>query len=369
MCSAPCTANADVYDLDAIRAAHPIVETVCDAGVDLRRSGRRLAGCCPFHEDRDPSFVVYPDTGSYFCFGCNAGGDVIDFVGRLHGTDFKETAALLADNAAVTPRPANIVQFPGRRAARPVADEEAAVVEAAVQHYERTTGRRAARTYLQNRGVNAATAASLRLGYADGDLEGELRRRGLSIEVAQRLGLLSRDRDAFAGRIVIPDLDADGRARWLTGRALGDREPRYLNLRVASPLLGFARIRSVGARAVVVTEGPFDWLTACGWNLHAVALLGTHASNEALAALRVFRRVYLALDADGPGRRAATRVATELGARAVVVPLPRDVHDLNQLGRRRDGREAFLRSLYQARARREGSWQEIDARGRQAHAA
>ena len=123
------------------------------------------------------------------------------------------------------------------------------------------------------------------------------------------------------------------------------------------------------ARAVVVTEGPFDWLTACSWGLHAVALLGTHASRDALCALRSFRRVYLALDADGAGRRATAQLASALGARAVVVPLPEGVHDLNELGCRRGGRDAFLRSLYEARARMEESWPKSTERDHSARAA
>ena len=338
------------------------------AGVELRRSGRRLVGRCPFHEDRDPSLVIYPQTSSYFCFGCDAGGDVIDFIGRLRGTPFRETAALLAAVAPVPP--ANVV--PLRRPARypAITADEAAVVEAAAQLYREQLRRsRHARRYLAKRGIDEASAASARVGYAGGGLARTLRDRRLNLDAARRLGLLAGDRDTFEGRIVVADLDAEGRASWLTARSLDGREPRYLNLRRPSPLLGLLGMRASGARAVVVTEGPFDWLTACEWRLHAVALLGTHVSREALDVLRSFRRVYLALDADGPGRRATARLVSELGAQAVVVPLPLGACDLNELGCRRDGREAFLRSLHEARARRENSWQSQTGRDRRAPAA
>jgi DNA primase len=358
-----------LYDVDAIRAAHPIAETVRDAGVALRRNGRRLTGRCPFHDDRDPSFVVYPETASYFCYGCGAGGDVIDFVGRLRGTDFRETAALLADG--VSPRPVNVVPFraPRTGAARAPADDEAAVIDAAAEHYARSLQKREALDYLRRRGIDRAIARELRVGYADGGLAHHLRARGLDVGIARDLGLLSGDRDAFAGRIVVPDLDGAGSARWLTGRAVGAREPRYLNLRAPSPLLGFTRARSLGASAVVLTEGPFDWLTACTWRLHAVALLGTHVSNDTLVALMSFRRIYLALDAGEAGHRARARLVSALGPRATVVPLRKGVHDLNELGRLRDGREAFLGSLYQARARKGESWRETGVRARHARAA
>jgi DNA primase len=329
---------------------------VLSAGVKLRRSGRRLVGRCPFHEDRDPSLVIYPQTASYFCFGCDSGGDVIDFVGRMRGTAFRETAALLARVGQVSSLPAGSRQLTPRRSARATNDEDLAVVEAASSFYAAQGERsRQARSYLAGRGIDDATVSRLRVGYADGGLARHLRDRGLSPETAQRLGLLNSERDTLRGRIVIPDLDAHGQATWLTARSLGGQEPRYLNLRIPSPLLGLAQVHAAEARAVVVTEGPFDWLTACTWELHTVALLGTHVSRAALTALRSFRRVYLALDADGPGRRASDRLVSELGSRATVVPLPTGVHDLSELGRRPDGRKAFLHSLTTARTRMEDS--------------
>ena len=350
-----------MYDLDAIRVAHPIVETVCDAGVDLRRTGQRLAGRCPFHEDRAPSLVVYAETGSYFCFGCHVGGDVIDFVGRLHRTTFKETVAQLSASAGARPRlPANVTRFPSRSTTPGVSPDELAIIEAAVEHYANALIRYAdVRAYLLERGVDLTTAQRLRLGYAAGGLARRLTERRMSLDVAQRLGLLAGDREPFAGRVIVPDLDAGGRARWLTGRALGESGPRYLNLRVPSPLLGLSTARLRGEQAVIVVEGPFDWLTARCWGLPAVALLGTHASRDALLALRGFRGVYVALDADGPGRRAAVALAADLGLRATIVALPHGIHDRNELGRRREGRALFVRSLREYRLRMEESWSSL----------
>ena len=333
------------------------METVLSAGIELRRSGRRLIGRCPFHEDRSPSLVIYPQTASYFCFGCDAGGDVIDFVGRIRGSAFSETAALLAGSGQTSSQPAAIVRVPARRVVRSIGEEELAVIEAAASLYSRQLKRsRRARSYLSGRGLDDGTVSRLRVGYADGGLARYLRDRGLSLGAARGLGLLSGERDSLQHRIVVPHLDGKGRATWLTARSLDGREPRYLNLRLPSPLLGFAQAQVAQAHAVVVTEGPFDWLTACTWELRAVSLLGTHLSRAALQALRSFRRVYLALDADGPGRRATDRLVSELGARAIVVPLPTGVHDLSELGGHRAGREAFLRSLTEARTRMEESW-------------
>ena len=360
---------AELYDIEAIRAQHPIAHAVSGAGVELRRSGRRLVGLCPFHEDRTPSLVVYEESGSYFCFGCDAGGDVFDFIGRLHGTAFRETAALLAGSAGGGRPPPAAAPPPLRRSIRAVAADEAAVIEAAASLYAGQYGRsREARSYLRGRGIDDGVAAGLRVGFAGGGLARHLERSRLGLDTARGLGLLIGDRDTLSGRIVVPDLDARGLATWLTARSLDGREPRYLNLRLPSPLLGLEQVRRAEASAVVVTEGPFDWLTLCAWRLPGVALLGTHVSREALAALRSLGRVYLALDADDPGGLATARLASALKTKAIVVPLPAGAHDLSELGRRPDGRVAFLRSLHEAREGEKESWLKSDA-GRRARAA
>jgi len=345
----------ELLDVEAIRAAHPIADTVASAGTQLRRSGRRLIGRCPFHDDRDPSLVVYPETASYFCFGCNAGGDVIDFVRRLHRLDFMEAVALLGRTTPQRPS-ARVVPFERTARERTPTASALAVIETAASVYERQFRRsRSARSYLDSRGIDRHTASNVRLGYAGGGLFRELRERHLDPDAARALGLLSGERDTFRGRIVIPDLDSEGRARWLTGRALGGETPRYLNLRLPSPLLGLSGVAGRTA-AVVVTEGPFDWLTACGWGMRAVALAGTHVTRDAVRALGRFRRVYLALDADGAGRRATADLASQLRDRALIVSLPDGVRDINELGQRRDGRDVFLRSLHEARKGIEDSW-------------
>ena len=360
---------AELYDIEAIRAAHPIAHAVSGAGVELRRSGRRLVGLCPFHEDRTPSLMVYEETGSYFCFGCDAGGDVFDFVGRLRGTAFRETAALLAGSAGGGRPPPAAAPPSLRRPIRAAAADEAAVIEAAASLYTGQYGRgREARSYLRGRGIDDGVAAGMRVGFAGGGLARHLEHSRLGLDTARGLGLLTGDRDTLSGRIVVPDLDARGLATWLTARSLDGREPRYLNLRLPSPLLGLEQVRRAAASAVVVTEGPFDWLTLCAWRLPGVALLGTHVSREVLATLRSLGRVYLALDADDPGGLATARLASALKTKATVVPLPGGAHDISELARRRDGRAAFLRSLHEARQGKKESWLKSDA-GRRDRAA
>ncbi|MDP2949773.1 MAG: CHC2 zinc finger domain-containing protein [Chloroflexota bacterium] len=343
-----------MYDVRAIRNAHAIEDVASDAGVELRPVGGRLLGRCPFHRDERPSLVVYPHNRSYFCFGCGAGGDVIDFVARLREVEFKEAAAMLAgpstDQRGRKRAPPQIARSTRERHAQVSSQAEVEVIDAAASFYHDALWRsREALAYLAARGIDRSTAHRCRLGFACHGLADYLRRDGLSLAAARRVGLLVGEEGTMLGRIVIPDVHA-GKARWLTGRALGQATPRYLNLRLPTPLLGLGLVRG---DEVVVTEGPFDWLTGIQWNLPTVALLGTHTSRSTVQTLARFRRVYLALDADEAGHRAAARLTSALRPRAIAVELPPGVHDLNDLGRSPAGREAFQRCLEDANRRRE----------------
>jgi DNA primase len=351
-----------MYDVLSIRRANPIEEVAARSGVELRPAGQRLVGRCPFHRDGRPSLVVYPRNHSYFCFGCGAGGDVIDFVARLHEVGFKEAAGMLAgpstEQGNCRPVPSQMVRPTRVPHAELLTQAEVEVIDAAAAfHHDALWRSGDGLAYLAARGVSPTTARRYRLGFGCHGLADCLRGNGLSPAAARRVGLLAGEEDTMFWRIVVPDLRG-GRATWLTGRALGQVAPRYLNLRLPTPLLGLSLVRG---DEVVVTEGPFDWLTAIQWGLPAVALLGTHVSRSTAQTLARFRRVYLALDADEAGRRAADGLAAALGRRAIVVELPPGVHDLNDLGCSPAGREAFQRCLEETNRRREERWDTFDA--------
>ncbi|MGE3073941.1 MAG: CHC2 zinc finger domain-containing protein [Dehalococcoidia bacterium] len=333
-----------MHDTDAIRRNHPIADVAAAAGLELRPTGGRLVGVCPFHGDTRPSLIVYPANRSYYCFGCGAGGDVIDFVGRLHAVDFREAVTLLA-GAHVPAIPAGVSR--PQAVAVPEVDPLKAgpLIEAAVVFYEEALwSRPEALGYLASRGIHERTVRRFRLGFGVPGLAAQFRDRNLDIETAHQLGLLDEDRECFTGRIIIPDV-VEGRATWFTGRRLSDREPRYLNLRLPKPLLGLA---SAKAAAVVITEGPFDWLTAVEWGFCAVALLGTRVPGRAAQLLERFEEVYLVLDPDEAGREATAELCERLGDRAIPVVLPAGVADLNGIGCRRDGRSTFTRCVLAA---------------------
>ncbi len=331
-----------MYNVQSIRRANPIGELIGNSGVERPRLGQRLTGRCPFHSDAQPSLVVYPREGNYYCFGCGVGGDVIDFVARLHGVRFIEAVRLLNGGHAVAGGTDRVIEGAHRFGAVTPTPGEARVINAAATFYHESLWcSPAALAYLALRGIDRETACQYRIGFGSPGLAPYLRRSGLRLDDARAVGLLHDRKETMLGRIVVPDLH-DGRARWLTGRALDEATPRYLNLRLPTPLLGLAQ---VSGNEVIVAEGVFDWLMLSQWALPAVALLGTRISKRTVEALQRFDPVYIALDSDDAGRRASAELALALGAKAVVVELPAGVHDVNDLGRLAGGRRAFERCL------------------------
>lgn len=339
-----------MYDVSALRCANPIAAVMGDAGVELRRAGNRLTGRCPLHADAEPSLVVYPETQSYFCFGCQAGGDVIDFVSRQRKVGFKQAAALLCGMSTACAEPEPPTCRPAPRIP-PVTPEEAEIIDVAVRLFHKAFWQsRHARNTLRRRGIDEVTARRYKIGFGHPSLAADLRRAGLSLDAARHLGLLNGDRNAFGGRLIIPNM-AGGIGAWLTGRSVNGEGPRYLNLRLPSPVLG---LDQVAGTEVLLTEGPFDWLTLAQWGYPAAALTGTHVSKQALTALRRFRCVYLALDNDDAGRRATAELQRELGTKAVPVRLPEFAQDVNDLLSYQDGASLFEKCLAEATSDRQG---------------
>ena len=331
-------------DVEQVKRRNPIVEVIASHGVQLRPNGGRLGGRCPFHEDRSPSLVIYPETRSFYCFGCGAGGDVIDFVRRAEGLGFREAVELLADGNGRPIQPATAPK-PAAKPRRLSLDDRL-ILSAACELYHETLLRQpAALRYLDERGVPSWLARQCRLGFSDGrQLVRYLKRRRLSLRRARELGLLFRSNDeTMASRLVIPELRG-AHCAWMVGRAIDDdHAPKYRGLSLPKPLLGYERVR--GRRRVFVVEGPFDWLTLTGWGLPACALLGTQAGHGALRLLDRARSIVFVMDNDGPGRDAAERLAHELGDRAETVQLPPGINDVAELGALPDGRGTFFRLL------------------------
>ena len=341
------TANVDI---PALKARHPLGDTVEAAGVRLRGRGRVRQGVCPFHEEAEGSFTVYADSERFYCFGCGLGGDVLDFIQQAEGLSLPDAIARLDGSPGLAPRAAIRPARTRRPASAALPPRDPTLLTAAGRFYAGKLRRSSeAREYLASRGVGPATAARLGLGYAPG---GGLRQALESLDFSEKRlrdsGLfMERGAERFAGMVVVPDVTG-GLVRWLAGRAVDpDRTPRFQALPGPKPVLGLGRLGPAPSWAVVA-EGLFDWLALTGWDLPAVAALGTQGVERVASALRGCPRVFLAFDGDDAGLEATERLLILLGRRAAAVPLPPGVGDVGELAALPHGRATFRRLLSQA---------------------
>ncbi|MDZ7728332.1 MAG: DNA primase [Dehalococcoidia bacterium] len=294
--------------------------------VDLQRAGRNLRGLCPFHQERTPSFYVFPDRGTWRCFGqCGEGGDIFTFAQKRGGLDFRSALTELADLAGVELSRQSSEQR-GRR------DHLAALLSAAVEYYQRQLAAdnpdaARARAYLhEERGITSHTASQFRLGYAPSgwrSLGDYLHSRGYTDADAVAAGLLiepergGRPYDRFRDRLIVPIADERGVFVGLGGRSLDGSEPKYLNspqteLFDKGRILFGLDLAAEAARErqeIVVVEGYMDVIGPhqAGFK-NVVATMGTSlTTNHAAILRRSARRIVLALDPDAAGAMAAER--------------------------------------------------------------
>ena len=310
--------------LDELRARTPLAGVV-GRRVKLARSGRQMKGCCPFHQEKTPSFYVYED--GYHCFGCGAHGDAISFVMQSEGAGFMEAVERLAAEAGIeVPKPS-----PEAAEAERKRHDLNSVLEAAQAGYHRRLflpeGRHAL-AYLLGRGLTEQTIRRFGLGWSGegrGALLAELGRDGITEEQLVDAGLMRRDDetgrafDLFFNRVMFPIRDRRGRAISFGGRTLGDGQPKYVNgpetalfsKRRTLYALDLAREAVRGGASLVVVEGYMDVIALAQAGMGgAVAPLGTALTEEQLEELwRLAPAPILCFDGDAAGSRAAARAA------------------------------------------------------------
>ena len=209
------TANVDI---PALKARHPLGDTVEAAGVRLRGRGRVRQGVCPFHDEVEGSFTVYADSERFYCFGCGLGGDVLDFIQQAEGLSLPDAIARLDGSPGLAPRAATRPAGTRRKSAA-LPPRDPALLTAAARFYAGTLRRSSeAREYLASRGVGPVAAARLGLGYAPGGgLRLALESLGFSEKRIRDSGLfMERGAERFAGMVVVPDVTG-GLVRWLAG--------------------------------------------------------------------------------------------------------------------------------------------------------
>ncbi len=344
-------ATPDKVDLAELKARHPLGDAVEAAGIALRGKGRVRQGVCPFHQEAEGSFTVYADSERFWCFGCGAGGDVLDFVGRMEGLTLPEAIRRLDDGSPPPPASSAVRHAAtGQPAAPAVPPRDPALLTATARFYGGQLRRSwVATQYLASRGISLDAARWLGLGYATGNgLRDYLGSAGFDANRQRDSGLfLERGAERFSGMVVVPELSG-GLVRWLVGRAVeAQAKPRFQALPGQKPVLGLAAL-GPAPPWVIVAEGVFDYLALASWGYPAVAALGTQGMDKVANALRGCPWVFLAFDNDEAGHAAADGLRNLLGNRAAVVNLPDGIADAGELANLPDGGRLFRRLLQRA---------------------
>jgi DNA primase len=309
-------------DVARVRDATDIVALIGEHAA-LKRQGRRWVGLCPFHGEKTPSFSVNAEEGFYYCFGCQAKGDVISFVRAIEHLDFVDAVRRLADKAGITIRED---VGSGRDSQRRKIYFDAMERATEWYHDRLLAGADAgqARDYLRSRGYDGSVVRRFRLGWAPDGWDELCVGLKLSNDVATGSGLgfvnrRGRLQDAFRSRILFPICDPSGHPVALGGRILpGSSDPAKYKNSTETPIyskrrtlyaLNWAKQDIIKSEEVVVCEGYTDVIGLFEVGVErAVATCGTALAEEHVKLLRGFAsRVVLAFDADGAGQSAAGR--------------------------------------------------------------
>ncbi|MFT5139497.1 MAG: DNA primase [Lysobacterales bacterium] len=333
-----------------------IVEVI-EKRVGLKRAGSEFQACCPFHEEKTPSFTVSPSKQFYHCFGCGAHGSAIGFLMQYEGLEFVDTIEELAKNAGLkVPRSGTAREHKPRDDLYQILERASAFFQAQIRENE------TAIAYLKGRGLSGEICRDFGVGYAPASWDALQKHLGVDQKdkkLMERAGLLSQGKgksyDKFRDRIMFPIHDRRGRVIAFGGRAMGEDGPKYLNspetelFHKGHELYGLylARQRVGRLDKIIVVEGYTDVVALAQFGLsNSVATLGTATtSNHAELLFRAAETVIYCFDGDEAGRKAAWRALEATlpklreGLQAKFLFLP-DGEDPDSLVRKQ-GKEAF----------------------------
>ena len=309
--------------IDQVLDRTDIVDVV-DRRVKLKKAGKNYSACCPFHQEKTPSFSVNPEKQFYYCFGCGAGGNALGFIMDYERMEFREAIESLAQAAGIDLPAEDVDNAPQVDHQKPLYES----MERATKLYEGFLRQHKDRgrvvEYLKNRGLSGEIARDFRLGFApegwdnlmqtltDEDSVGHALTAGLLIENDK-----GRKYDRFRDRVIFPIVNQRGKVIAMGGRVLGDGKPKYLNspetplFSKSHELYGLHHIRKFAKNLsrIVVVEGYMDVIALAQFGIHyAVATLGTSVGKPHLELLfRRVEQVVFCFDGDEAGRKAAFR--------------------------------------------------------------
>lgn len=324
--------------LEEIKDRNDIIDIVSQY-VALKRASSVMIGLCPFHNEKTPSFTVFPKTRSYYCFGCGAGGDVVSFTMAMGGFSYPEAVEHLANRVGLQME--DTEDKPVNRVRR---DRVVAATTEAARFYHRCLNApmgQAARDYLEKRALSSLTVRRFGIGFAPDSwdmLAKHLTAQGFTVEELEAAFLCRRGKngglyDIFRNRIAFPLIDINGDVLGFSARRLNEADDRkYVNtsdtpaFKKSRFVFGMNMAKSFGEDSLIMCEGCMDAvaLHQAGFG-NAVATLGTAITSEqARLIARHAKTVYLSYDSDGAGKNATLKgikLLSEVGVGAKILDL------------------------------------------------
>lgn len=306
------------------------IESVISANISLKRRGKNLVGLCPFHNEKTPSFTVYPESNSFYCFGCGAGGDVITFVRRMENLDYTEAVKLVAQMAGV-PMPEDGYDDTLSKQRRRLleANREAARFFNACLNDPKNKD---ALDYFLKRGLSPNTIRKFGLGYAPNDwraLINHMKSKGFNEHELVLANLARRsDKDGrtnfydnFRNRVMFPIIDLRGNVIAFGGRVMDDSKPKYINTsdtlvyKKSNGVFALNFAKNANEGKLILVEGYMDVIALhqAGFS-NAIACLGTAFTSEQANLLsRYADEVIICYDNDEAGKAATAKALGVLG--------------------------------------------------------
>jgi len=327
--------------------ARNAVTDVISSYINLKRRGKNLVGLCPFHGEKTPSFTVYPNSESYYCFGCSAGGDIITFTMQIENLDYVEAVKLLASRSGI-PIPEDAVDDTLQKLKKQILEanrEAAGFFHDCLSHPSGSAGI----SYFRQRNLSDEIIRKFMLGYAPAgwdSLINHLKSKGFSEYVLFKAGLISKSSktngfyDFFRNRAMFPIFDLQGNITAFGGRVLDDSKPKYINTSdtpvfdKSKTIYSLNNAKNVTGGRLVLAEGYMDVITMYQAGAqNAVACLGTAFTEGHASILRRYAdEIVLVNDTDEPGQIAQKKIIsilsqTDLRIRVVNLPAGKDVDE------------------------------------------
>lgn len=320
------------------------ITDVASTYMNLKRRGRNMVGLCPFHGEKTPSFNIYTENNSFYCFGCGAGGDVITFIMKIENLDYIEAVRFLAQRSGMT-MPENNYDDSMTQLKKRIYEANREAARFFYKNLYSNEGR-AGLDYLHSRGLTDKTITHFGLGFAPNNrfaLSNYLRDKGFKDNELVQANLVYKNRngkgtnDRFYNRVMFPIIDVRGNVIAFGGRIMTDEKPKYLNtsdtpvFKKSANLFSLNNAKKCNDRTLILCEGYMDIIAVnqAGFE-NAVATLGTALTSEQAVLMKRFADdVIICYDADEAGQKATNRAIeilrnAGLNIRVLTIPEGKD---------------------------------------------